>query len=101
MNDPNYEKLYDELVSALGYDSERVKKENLQNKAIEAAKILRRVAVTMQTYNSEQSGALFVCGIRGEHDSMGLPEYLDVCPTFGMQGIAVYKKFKDYSEPGW
>jgi hypothetical protein len=101
MENPDYEKLYCDLIEALGYDPENVKLYELQEKTIEAAKILRRVAITLQTTQPEKSGALFICGIGGEKDRFGLPEYLDVCPMFGLQGVAVYKKYREYDEPGW
>ena len=49
----------------------------------------------------EKSGHFFVCGEIGEKDSMGLPESILVCPHYGLEGFAVYKKDKDYSEPMW
>jgi hypothetical protein len=97
----DYEKLYFELVTELGYNPKTVMDDNLQEKSIQAAKILRRVAVTMQTQTPEKTGALFLCGLGGERDSYGLPEYIEICPTYGMQGVAMYKKFREYSEPGW
>lgn len=49
----------------------------------------------------EKSGAYFICGEAGEKDSMGLPDGILVCPTYGLDGFAYYKKDKDYSAPGW
>lgn len=97
----DYEKLYFALVAELGYNPQTVMDDNLQEKSIQAAKVLRRVAVTMQTQTPEKTGALFLCGIGGERDVYGLPEYIEICPTYGMQGVAMYKKFREYSEPGW
>ena len=52
--------------------------------------------------NAEKlEGVYFVCGESGEKDDMGLPEYISVCPAFGLDGVAMYKKHKDYSAPGW
>lgn len=101
MEQHDYEKLYFDLVQALGYEPDRVKLYDMQEKAIEAAKILARVAITMQTSVPEKSGALFICGVGGQKDQFGLPEYIDVCPMYGLQGISVYKKHTEYSEPGW
>jgi hypothetical protein len=50
---------------------------------------------------SEKSGAFFICGEAGEKDSMGLPEYISVCPTYGVDGSAFYKKHTEYTAPGW
>ena len=44
---------------------------------------------------------LFISGHAGEKDEMGLPEYLSVCPAYGLDGEAIYKKHKDYSAPTW
>ena len=43
----------------------------------------------------------FICGEGGEKDEMGLPEYISVCPSYGLDGSAMYKKHKDYSAPGY
>jgi len=50
---------------------------------------------------SEKTGVFFICGVSGEKDSMGLPEKIMVCPTYGLDGFASYKKDRDYSAPGW
>lgn len=47
----------------------------------------------------EKSGAFFVCGEGGERDAMGLPEMIMVCPAYGLDGFATYKKSSDYSAP--
>jgi hypothetical protein len=44
---------------------------------------------------------LFVCGSGGETDNMGLPDFIMVCPTFGLDGMCIYKKHGEYSAPGW
>lgn len=49
----------------------------------------------------EKSGAYFICGEGGEKDDMGLPEFISVCPTYGLDGMAMYKKHRDYSAPEW
>ena len=49
----------------------------------------------------EKSGAYFICGEGGEKEDMGLPEFISVCPTYGLDGMAMYKKHRDYSAPEW
>jgi hypothetical protein len=49
----------------------------------------------------EKSGAYFICGEGGEKDDMGLPDRIFVCPSYGLDGMAMYKKEKDYSAPEW
>lgn len=34
----------------------------------------------------------FVCGEMGEKDSNGLPQYIDVCPAYGVGWYQVYEK---------
>jgi hypothetical protein len=43
----------------------------------------------------------FICGAGGPHDSMNLPDYVFICPKYGMDGMATYKKVSDYSAPGY
>ena len=50
---------------------------------------------------SERTGLFFICGEAGDKDSMGLPEKIFVCPSYGLDGFAVYTKTGDYSAPGW
>ena len=47
----------------------------------------------------EKTGTFFVCGEGGERDEMGLPEMIMVCPAYGLDGFAIYKKTTDYSAP--
>jgi hypothetical protein len=49
----------------------------------------------------EKSGLYFICGEGGEKDAMGLPEMIMVCPTYGLDGMAMYKKHRNYSAPGY
>jgi len=52
--------------------------------------------------NAEKyEGVYFICGETGEKDSLGLPEGIMVCPAFGLDGFAYYKKEKDYTAPDW
>lgn len=44
----------------------------------------------------EKSGQFFICGEGGNRDEMGLPERIMICPTYGSDNMAVYKKVKDY-----
>lgn len=50
---------------------------------------------------AERTGVYFICGESGNKDDLGLPEYISVCPTVGLDGFAVYKKHTEYSAPGW
>ena len=50
---------------------------------------------------AEKTGTFFICGEGGDHDRMGLPEMIMVCPAYGLDGMAVYTKAKSYSAPEW
>jgi hypothetical protein len=41
----------------------------------------------------------FICGTAGKVDADGMNEYILVCPMYGADGMAMYKKYKDYSAP--
>ena len=43
----------------------------------------------------------FICGEAGDKGPDGMPEYFFICPNYGLDGWASYKKHKDYSGPGW
>ena len=44
----------------------------------------------------EKSGAYFICGEGGEKDELGLPEFISVCPPYGLDGFAYYTKHTNY-----
>jgi len=41
----------------------------------------------------------FICGTAGAVGNDGMNEYILVCPMYGADGFAMYKKHKDYSAP--
>jgi hypothetical protein len=43
----------------------------------------------------------FVCGWAGKEGEDGMKEFVLVCPAYGADGYALYKKHKDYSAPGY
>jgi hypothetical protein len=43
----------------------------------------------------------FICGTAGGKGEDNMPEYILVCPMYGADGMAMYKKYKDYSAPGY
>lgn len=50
---------------------------------------------------AEKTGVYFICGDGGEADEMGLPEMIMVCPSFGLDGFAIYRKSSEYSAPSY
>lgn len=55
----------------------------------------------MKHIYAEKTGYYFICGEGGEHDQMGLPEMITVCPSYGLDGIQMYVKKGKYSAPGY
>lgn len=43
----------------------------------------------------------FVCGTAGGVGEDGMPNAVLICPSYGADGFALYKKIKDYSAPGY
>lgn len=41
----------------------------------------------------------FICGTAGKPGEDNMPEFVLVCPMYGADGFALYKKFKPYSAP--
>ena len=48
---------------------------------------------------AERTGFYFICGEAGEKDALGLPDAIFICPSYGSDGMAIYKKAKEYSAP--
>jgi hypothetical protein len=73
------------------------------------ARSLDEAADLLESYNKilfhllagRITGAYFVCGESGDKDTMGLPEKVFVCPSYGLEGMAVYTKTQDYNAPEW
>ena len=41
----------------------------------------------------------FICGDMGDTDKHGMREFYLICPMYGADGAAIYKKYKEYSAP--
>ncbi len=41
----------------------------------------------------------FICGVAGGVGADNMADYVLVCPAYGADGAAMYKKYKDYSAP--
>jgi hypothetical protein len=68
--------------------------EELEDRHAKIKKVLAHIL-------AEKTGLFFICGDAGEKDDMGLPEKILVCPSYGLDGFAMYKKEREYSAPGW
>jgi hypothetical protein len=97
----NIEKNFNDLVEALGYEPDMFSTNADMEKLVKVAKYLQKVKTVLLTSEPEKTGALFITGVSGERDDMGLPEYISVCPTHGLDGFAMYKKHTEYSAPSY
>lgn len=71
----------------------------ITEKEFKQFELLKKIFVHAQPEKFE--GVYFICGEGGEKDPMGLPEFISVCPAFGLDGFAYYKKHTEYSAPSW
>jgi hypothetical protein len=65
------------------------------------AELITKFRTIVQHAKAETTGVYFVCGDGGEKDEVGLPEMIMVCPAFGLDGFAMYKKASEYSAPSY
>lgn len=63
------------------------------NEIEELTKLLERQQVIIRRIYAEHlPDTWFVCGEMGEKDQNGLPQYIDVCPAYGVGWYQVYEK---------
>jgi hypothetical protein len=77
---------------------ENINKKAINNEYGEDSQLIKLATTVLLHY---VNAGPFICGEGGDKDSMGLFEYYLICPTYGLDGFASYKKDKDYSAPGW
>ena len=97
----DYKYRYEKIIEIMGYEPELIDANDAHDSIERVAKIFAKVRIAMLTEKPEKTGALFITGIGGEKDAMGLPERLHICPSFGLAGSAIYTKTSEYSEPGY
>ena len=96
-NDLSYEELqrrYVQLAQAMGADINLATHED----CLSVATILNRVKEAIIHTRPEDTGSYFITGESGEKGPDGLPEHILVCPAYGLNGVAVYKKVRDWRE---
>ena len=91
------ERRYAQLAQTMGADLSQVTHEE----CVQVAAVLNKVKTAIMHERPEETGAFFVTGEAGDRDDVGLPEYIMICPTMGLAGFATYRKFRNYSEPGY
>jgi len=97
----NYKDRYEKLVSSLGYEVDKFDDIEDFDKLTKVAVFLLKVKTAFMTSKPEETGTLFITGVSGEKDDMGLPEYISICPTYGLDGFSMYKKHTEYSSPDY
>ena len=78
--------------------------EMIQNIKSENHKLLTELntaRTASKTAQTEKYDNLFICGVSGTKGADGLPESIEITPSYGMAGSARYRKITDYSEPGY
>jgi hypothetical protein len=85
----NLEKLQDKIKEGGELND---KERNVINIAL---KVLR------QAFSDKVPYVPFICGEAGKKGKDGMPEYFMICPNYGLDGFAVYKKDTDYGGPTW
>ena len=58
--------------------------------------LLRKIFLHMNPEKFE--GLYFICGESGEKDEMGLPEYITVCPAYGVDSRLTKMYKRDWQE---
>lgn len=72
----------------------------ITDKEYQQYRILRKIYLHSKLAE-EFPDLYFICGEAGEKDSMGLPDHIMVCPSCGLDGMAMYTKTTEYSAPGY
>lgn len=89
----NLQRNYAQLATALGADLDAATHED----CIEVALALNRIKTAIVHSRPEETGALFITGMSGRKDKLGLPEFISVCPTYGLDSFQTYKKHGKYT----
>lgn len=71
----------------------------ITEKEFKQYELLKKIFVHVSPEKFE--GVYFICGEGGKKDQMGLPEFISVCPAYGLDGFAMYKKQRPKSAPGY
>lgn len=88
---------YFQLATAMGADIDKA----THKECLQVAQVLNKVKTMLVHARPEETAAYFICGENGKKDKFNLPEHIMVCPQYGLDGFAMYKKYKDYSAPGY
>lgn len=96
--DPNIVKLVDRLQRTEYDDLDACKAAKI---IIDQQRLIDRFRTIVAHSTAERTGVYFICGDSEEKDQNGLPKTILVCPSFGLDGFAVYTQTKPYSEPEW
>ncbi len=85
-----HEQDFIELVNENDYLCDRVALLVSENKRLKEK--CDKQATMLKSAYPEKSGAMFITGIAGEQDQNGMPEYLLVSPTYGVDFCYRYNR---------
>lgn len=85
---------YRQLAETMGADLDQATHED----CLQVATILNRVKEAIAHSHPEETGSFFICGASDENDKDGLPNRVMVCPAYGLNGFAVYKKERNWTD---
>lgn len=71
----------------------------ITDKEFKQFELLRKIFIHTNPETFE--GQYFICGEGGKSDTLGLPEFISVCPASGLDGFAMYKKHTKFKAPGY
>lgn len=83
---------YFQLMRAMGADPKLATHED----CLKVAETLNRVKTAIIHERPEDTGAYFITGESDEKGPDGLPERIMICPAYGLNGVAVYKKERNW-----
>jgi hypothetical protein len=93
----SYEELqrrYKQLAESMGADATKAS----HSDCIQIANVLNKIKTAIVHERFEETGAYFIAGESGDLDKDGLPDRIMICPTYGLNGVAIYKKEKHWED---
>lgn len=70
-------------------------------KCSDMEKMLKVVSKVITHMNAEKNGAYFITGEGGEKNEVGMPKYVYICPTFGLDWFYAYERTDRTYGPEW
>lgn len=97
LNPAEYKKLEDEDLLEFFLDSFNLTAPAVANSDADLIKENERMREELRKLFGVERP--FICGVAGGVGADNMADYVLVCPAYGADGAAMYKKYKDYSAP--